>query len=359
MNNIEVLIKKLVCIDGARLHSNIAPHPKDIDIYLPRPSISEAITILEESQFICIDKTNYHFLYAKFIDGNPYFIDFCWDYSYYFSLFPSIKFSKLGNNNLGNGVELNRSVKKLSNLKNLDGNDINLLKEFFADSANFLKLPKGSYLDYQDFNNLIITISRKRKLNIFITRLKILFKNFKKGRSFAFIGPDGSGKGFFIDKLIKAYPAKIIYMGDWFFSFQRIYTLLLKLPSPINRFLYFFYYFENLIRRIRVFFWNMIGKHVFIDRFPGTNSPVALNGFASFMNSCIFWLTPKPSIFIILLAPPEVVFKRKQELSIKQIDLIQKGQLRIVSDYNHCIIETENLDHSLNYLLNELYADKK
>ena len=112
------------------------------------------------------------------------------------------------------------------------------------------------------------------------------------------------------------------------------------------------------MRRLKIKFWNVLGYDVFIDRFPGTNTPVTLKGLAKIINRMIFNCTPKPHLFILLDASPDVVFSRKAELTIDQISMIQESQKKILSKSSHIVIDTEDLDTSLNFLLREFYEIK-
>lgn len=353
-----VLIYKLICdLPGVFAHSDVAPHPKDIDLYVHPSSLTSAKDILEDSGYVCVKNSEHHAIYSKFVEGELFMFDLCGDYNYYFELYPAIKLSELGNSSLGNDIDLNKAVKKLVNLKDPSDSDIERLINFFSFHEYFICGQPTKNPNRKSINNLRVSIARQRFARLLILRLNLFIKNFNRGTSFAFVGPDGSGKGFFIDKLSKAISHRIIYMGDWFFTLQPAYSLIMKIPSPLNRFVYIFYYLENLIRRFRVAMLIIIGKTVFIDRFPGTNTPVMLSGLAGSINRLFFRITPKPDLFVILYASPEIVFTRKQELEINEIAAIQRGQKKLLSKYNHIVINTEKLDESLNYLLGKLYEN--
>lgn len=358
MDSVFEVYRKLCDLPGVLPHSKVAAHPKDIDLYVPATAMQDAKLILDDNAYICIKSSIHHSIYFKFVDGALIQFDLCCDYSFYFSLFPEVRFSDHGNFELGNNLLLNKSVKRFSRNGMVSDSDRPKLNEFFSQTKNFKAYPNKiskSNDSVRVLAELIFRYSRLRTLRIRI--FNFLTQN-NKGKSFAFIGPDGSGKGFFIDKLKKAKSVKVIYMGDWFFKMQPLYSLLLKLPSPFNRFIYLFYYIENTLRRLRVAFWVALGKTVFIDRFPGTNTPITLLGFPGFINRIIFKLTAKPDRFVMLYASPSVVFDRKQELTISEIEVIQAKQKELISGYSHVVINTEKLDESLNILLAELYENQ-
>ena len=351
------IFKKLSDIPGIISHSKVLPYPKDIDFFVPIKIMPLAKKIFEEKQYICVFSSIHHYVYYKFIGGNLYLFDLCSDYNFYFKTFKNLKISNEGNIKMGKDLSLNKIIKKFSKKGNFSPSDQPKLKEFFTQKENFINFP--SYIaDSDDCVSLLGNlISKKRILGLFRLRVKNFFTRLNKGKSYAFIGPDGSGKGLFINSLKNTKSVKIQYMGDWFFGLQPLYSMLLKFPSPMNRFIYIFYFIENIIRRLKVSFWVLIGETVFIDRFPGTNTQIILKGFPGFINKIIFKIMPKPGLFVILQAKPETVRRRKKELNLRQIEEIQINQKKLISNYPNVVINTEDLDGSLNYLLKKLYEN--
>lgn len=356
MHSVYDLYRRLCDLPGVTPHSQIAAHPKDIDLYVPISCMPTARGILENDGYTCIKSSDPHSVFCKYIGGELFVFDICCDYNYYFNHFPAIELSKYANSLLGSDPKLNKIIKRFSKQSFLADSDVATLGRFFRDAENFIKCPGNRSSADGDVLLLRKLMSKYSRLFLFFHRAKIIFQSINTGKSFAFIGPDGSGKGFFISRLQKVDSVKVIYMGDWFFMMQSLYTFLLNFPSPYNRFLYVFYYFENLVRRMRVAFWTFVGKTVFIDRFPGTNTPIIHSGFAGFINHLIFKLTPKPDMFVLLYAHPMVVFERKQELGVCQIHRIQVRQQELLASYPHILIHTEHLDDSLNCLLSKCYG---
>lgn len=355
MNEAKKVFNEISEIPKIVSHTELVSYPKDVDFYTPTKVMPLAQKILKNNDFVSIISSKTHSIYYKFIGGELYLFDLCNDYNFYFNFFKTIKLSDIGNYELGVNKDLNKSVKRFLENKKIEKNDIPKLVNFFSQDKNFISFPKNLSSKEDIYSSLKKLIGRSRLTEHINLRIKNLFKIKKRGRSFAFIGPDGSGKSFFINNLKKTKAVKIIYMGDWFFKLQHFYTFLMKIPSPFNRFVVLFYYLENLIRRFKVLSWTTIGKTVLIDRFPGTNSPIILSGVPGLINYLIFKFTPKPSFFVFLDADPVTVFNRKQELSVSQIKKIQLSQKKLISSYPHVIIDTEDLDNSLNYLLNKLY----
>lgn len=357
MDDVLKVYRKICDLPDVLPHSQIAAHPKDIDLYVPATVMEDAIRIFEDNIYTCIRYSSCHCIYYKFINGELFLFDLCSDYNFYFDFFPKLIISDKGNLKLGRDVSLNKAIKSFSRHGKFFDTNLPKLIEFFDETENFSTYPKKLRKKETDVWQIGNLIAKRRRHGLIIFRFLNFIHSYKKGKSYAFIGPDGSGKGFFIDKLKKAKSVKVIYMGDWFFKMQPLYSLLTNIPTPINRFLYIFYYIENLVRRLRVAFWVALGKTVFIDRFPGTNTPITLPGLAGWINRLIFKFMPKPDLFVILYAKPYVVFERKQELTISEIEIIQAKQQELVSNYSHVVINTEQLDDSLNYLLTELYEN--
>lgn len=358
MDKVHEIYRKICDLPDVVPHSQVAMHPKDIDLYVSATSMLHAKLIFEDSSYISIKDSACHCIYYKFVRGELFLFDLCSDYNFYFDLFPKVRFSDEGNLKLGHDLLLNKVVKNFSRNGKFSDSEFPILNEFFAKSENFVRYPRSLPKDDTAVRLLGDLIVKSQWLGRFRVRLYNLINYNKKGKSYAFVGPDGSGKGFFIDKLKKTKAVKVIYMGDWFFKMQPLYSLLMKLPSPSNRFLYLFYYIENTLRRLKVAFWVALGKTVFIDRFPGTNTPITLSGVSGLINRIIFKFTVKPDRFVILYASPSVVFDRKQELTISEIEVIQAKQQELISGYSHVVINTEQLDDSLNFLLAELYENQ-
>ena len=362
MSNVQHLFEQIIKKEGVVAHSSVAAHPSDIDIYVPLPALNEISDILAEAGFFPILSKKHHKVYCKYVNKDLFLFDICSDYEHLLTLFPKIELSDSANRSIGENSKLHRIVKSYFMNLTLHAENLSEITTFLRDKANFKKFPTNlSKRSYEDnFAFVVLRYMKKHRAKYrFVQRLKLLKQGFWAGKSYAMVGPDGAGKGFYIDLLTKTGKAKVMYMGDWFFIFQAVYNLLMKLPSPFNRFLYIFYFIENQYRRLIVGVNTSVGRVVIIDRFPGLNRPVILGGVSGFLNHLFFFLTCKPYLFVVLQANPSIVFARKQELSVREIRLIQEGIITKLQNYRHITINTEDLDFNLNYLARLIYEVKE
>ncbi|MCZ4310105.1 MULTISPECIES: hypothetical protein [Vibrio] len=346
--------EKLCSLSGAVPHSPLSEYPKDIDIYVPNEHINEAKRIGSEFGFVFIRDSKEQLVFVKFENHKLFMFDVFSSFSMFYTLLPQFSISDTGEHILANDPKLARDLKSFVFKPERGLNSPEQLLSFVNDYC-FYKASeiKGSNLNV--IRNKIMKGYFVKKSKFRISKYLELFNT---GKSISFLGPDGSGKTFIIDLISQTTVCKKQYMGDWFFFLQKIYCIILKIPSPFNRFIYALYYFENILRSFKVYFLKTVGYTVLIDRFPGTNRASMLKGMLSRINDLIFKFTPKPDLFVCLVARPDVVYARKQELSIEEIGKIQSSIKDIIKNENHIIFDTESLDESLNDLLAIIHERK-
>jgi len=355
MDTVLECYNKIVALKGVVPHSEICDAPKDIDVFVPRDVMQSACLIAIGCNFVQMKSSERHNVFLKYSDSKLYILDLFSDFNIICESVYNFSVSEKGNIALGNDPVLHKDFKTLVLKKSKDGcyRDKDKLMCFFKDKGNYI-----SNSNLQSKDNISEITREILKFSFFsqnFYRIKSHKKVRKNGLSIAFLGPDGSGKTYIINLLRLGVRSKVQYMGDWFFGFQPIYSFLAKIPTPFNRFLYAFYFVENLIRRLKVYLYQGLGYVVLIDRFPGTNRGSMQTGILKYLNKAAFLLTPKPDLFVILSARPEVVFSRKQELSIEEIKKIQDGVVTIVSNYRCFVFNPEFLDDELNALLGFIY----
>lgn len=362
--DINDVVRNIIAQCNGTLLSEIKTAPSDVDIYIPINFKEIAIFLLDSEKFICTWSGLENTVYRKFLDGKLYVIDLISDFNVYAKFQPFYKFTEYGSKNIGRSPLLHRHIKDFSFNKDLsffrEGAGGDLVCHFFQDSLNYKVrfIRPLSDRDYASVSNISYRLREGcwRAFLVFLIKLNAYFSLIGKGKAVAFLGPDGAGKSYYIDRLMLAGRTRRQYMGDWFFTFQFFYNYLLKLPSPFNRAVYVFYFFENMGRLAYVNFLKIIGYIVLIDRYPGTGQNVLQTGFLKKVNDFIFWIFKKPTLFILLSAPPQEIYARKQELSIEEISNITISLKEKISPYNHVIVETTDSDFALNLMMKRIFS---
>ncbi|MBW7567706.1 hypothetical protein KIF53_14955 [Chromobacterium subtsugae] len=351
---------------GCRLLSEIGPAPADIDIFVPIEHRDAVARKVEAYGFIRCGVDHGQLDYRLYEDGKLYILDLLSEFQVYTRYITCLKLNNNGNEAIGKSPVLHKAFKYLC-LNRIDKFDfvqqhITQIAAFLRETSNFEWLhPKVLNSAASGSAEALIQVFACSLLGRYTSRdfiraklinpILMRYKRIGRGLSIAFVGPDGSGKSFIIDKLSQAASSKQIYMGDWFFFFQKFYSFLIKIPSPYNRVVYLIYPIENYLRTLKVLFFRSIGKLVLIDRFPGTNRNVVHQGVLGKINRITFKIFPKPNLIVLLLARPEVVYARKQELTVEEIREMQNQLQLLLKDTPHLFLDTEQLDPALNQLL--------
>jgi len=216
-----------------------------------------------------------------------------------------------------------------------------LLKEYFSEDS-IIKInkvfneTKEQTLDEKLINQLREDLHKKKKIKVYylsqdlLTKLKRVFN--KTGLSISIMGSDGSGKSTIINILSKNLSAsfrQIHYyhlkpvepkndgvvvqnpQGQMPYSFLKSIIKLLYLIYQYN--LGFFKVHFKLIKSTLVIFDRYLDD-IIIDKLRFRfGAPII------FAKAALFFI-PKPKMYFFLDAPGEVIFKRKEELSVEEIN---------------------------------------
>ena len=229
------------------------------------------------------------------------------------------------------------------------------------------------YLDYLENNpfkkidlNLMLATDNKyffvRNLKIkFI--LKLIFKkikgiinNFVSRKIFALIGADGAGKTYIISKLVEHDAYASLYFGGRDFMLDGFYNKLLNKGFVCVFLARLFQFFENIYRYLKaVFIATFKGKIVLFDRYPPIEYKINKNPKMVMLYNIFYKFFPKVKKIIFIYSDPITIYKRKQELSIDDIESWQNEILNSkfivfrVNNYNG------KIDEALNQCLETIY----
>ncbi|MDE3059509.1 MAG: hypothetical protein KGJ06_00675 [Pseudomonadota bacterium] len=349
-------MNKLMAEHGCRLHSDVGPVPADIDLYVPPAQMEGAAALLISEGYVLTGRNIFQRVYRRFEGGQLFILDLISDFNVYTQHLSLLRLSSVGNERLSRSPDLHRCFKyvcfrRRDKIAFIESHHRELAA-FLKDGKNFARISPALHEAAEGSAMDVFAAVKSSFLGWLQPRLAML----GNGYTMAFIGPDGSGKSFFIEKLRRIGVTRTLYMGDWFFLAQRFYNLLMKIPSPWNRFIYGFYIIENYLRWLHVCGLRFLGRIVLIDRFPGTSRNVVHDGLLNRINQFIFRIFPKPDLLVLLHASPEIVHQRKQELSVESIARIQQQLRVLLADTRHVVLDTERLDESLNRVLAAAYA---
>lgn len=201
---------------------------------------------------------------------------------------------------------------------------------------------------------LLLNSFRRQPLRQLFLSLNFLWSHFKeqfylrRGMSIAIIGPDGVGKTTICQNLQKRMNPlfKKIYYYHGHFGFfpelSKIYNFLIPAKSKslvisdknLNKFQAFFhlvYYGLEFFLSWPWIFWAKIRGYLFIfDRYFYDFAATAIHRKLPFrLFFVISKIIPRPDIVFVVKTQPDVIYKRKPELSIDEI----KGQLAVFQDF--------------------------
>lgn len=342
--------------------------PSDIDIFIPKEQKKSVRSYFRRVGIVFSE--NEHKIQCRIFDGKGvYFLDITFDMNYLSEIFPSLSFTKYFNECVKNDADLGNFFKyvltfsKKEKSLNFVASHYDDYKNFFMDDCFFdgpifRRTPTAKeLLDFIGKKKL--TILRLLTLNSFfnfvIGRFKLFFFRIKKGRIIAVVGADGSGKTTIINNLKNSLPAKVVYMGDWGFELQNFYNFLHRQHIMVARISYIFMFVENWIRYLRVFCLKIRGNLILVDRYPGLNRHLRRNNFWLYLNNFIYYFFPRADEYLFISAPPEIIFERKKELTVNEIDNLQINMRRLLSSKRYYEIKNidlgKSVEEALRYIL--------
>lgn len=178
------------------------------------------------------------------------------------------------------------------------------------------------------------------------------FKKIGGGKCIAFVGVDGAGKTTVLKEMSRVIGAKVVYMGDYNFTFARFYDWIGSKHLYLARSCFFLQLPEQIARYLKVRWYTIRGVHVLTDRYPGFNRPLRKEGWLLSVNTLLYGWFPQPHGFVYLYAKPEVIRERKQEMSKEHIEVFHKNATKILTRKKKVLmIKNSDLDKTYTEVL--------
>lgn len=368
---IETIIKRLEQDFKTKRNNPIKDHSEgDIDFFVQNKTLEEISLYLKTKGFIVkTDFENDKVAAYIFAEEKLYFLDIKVSHKQILKLFKPITFKDIFFSDTCKDKNLEKFFRYSLEFRNKKQMYIKFIEENYTKYYNYLS--NTTYLSRPIFRKNIssklflktiqrhpIAIIKALKfiplmfliLNIFQRKIKKL----NSGKIVAFVGADGSGKTSAINEFSKIFDVRIVHMGDGSVWFKHLFSKLYKMPVYISRLTYFIIYTEHWWRYFKMRIWKLQGKTVFADRWPGMNRHLRKNNSLLVINSAIYKFLPDPDLFIFLSAPPEIIYERKQDITIPEITAIQENLHKKLERKKYVHVETKEFTQANNLIFKSI-----
>lgn len=351
------------------LGCNLLRDDSDIDFGLiDKSKETDVYNFLIQDGFVCTSCDTKKMNFKKFIENKLVDVDVEINTKYLKQYFYDIEIKKdFEEEYFKNPKENQIAMKTLRYLMLLRGKKkkyryfLYKYREVIEQNNFFLEyLTKNPFKKQIDFDTFIKIVQVDKKeifknvkfkylLNFIYIKIKFKLKR-KKGKVIAIDGVDGAGKTTIIKILSKELKKPSIYMGERGFIYEEFYRnkkhIFLKPLSLIGQYLEKVYRAYNAKKLARKY------SFVICDRYHQYSKSSVR--WLDLFNKIFFTFYPKPDKYIVFWNTPDVILKRKKEVTKEYIENLNKNKKEI---YKGAIfIKNDNIDDTLNLLLREIYA---
>jgi hypothetical protein len=216
-----------------------------------------------------------------------------------------------------------KSVLCLSRLNVILGEPPELVSSVMSETL--LYNPYKKSVDRWSYRSKFLLLINNAKASAVIDRYISLIYNlilsYKASGCFAIVGPDGVGKSSLINELTTYDGLKTIYMGMRDFKSEKLIRWLQKIRYINIPIVHLIIYIEYWFRLIKSLSLRMRGFDVVFDRYPTFDYFVSPSAFDRALGWVLYkHLFPKPRCIFLLTAPSIEVTRRKDEMTIFEVD---------------------------------------
>ena len=338
----------------------------DIDFLIKNINEVEILSIFSESRFLIYCHPRRGYVVCFFEKKKLYFFDLAEYQDLLLDFFPSVKFSNVFLSEIWNDPLLEKFMRYTLQLRGKKSKFKNYVHEHFNKYGHFLS--NFTYLSSPIFKNKVspeeviktmernlistfLSLRLSKVIELYCRKTYLFFRNIGKGEIVAFVGADGAGKSTAIESVWKVMGADKVYMGDVNFRLHKTHKFLFKQPIFIARLSYLLMYIENWFRYAWIWSRKIKGDIVYTDRWPGLNQHLRSDEGKMKVHDWLYAFFPNPDRYVFLSADALSIHTRKPELTVSEIEILQKNLRKRLKGKKYLEVISEDLDCTLTKVL--------